>query len=168
MPARLAPTVVVNWLKISFWATTGASAPISSMPRKVLYAPELLLPIVLLLMFRPEFMPSSRVATRTAIASYAVSTWLFWIVRKLLLLPLAATAAPPAKMPKMLVVVPAPPPLARMLQFLIVSKVAPALVPWLASQIAAVLVAVFVFWIVKARGKPPCGEVALFAPSIVT
>src|SRR5437763_1942891 len=99
----------------------------------------------MLLMFRPEFMPSSRVATRTAIASYAVSTWLFWIVRKLLLLPLAATAAPPAKMPKMLVVVPAPPPLARMLQFLIVSKVAPALVPWLASQAAAVFEAVLVF-----------------------
>src|SRR5438445_402208 len=137
MPAMLALTVVVNWLKISFWVTTGASAPISSMPRKVLYAPELLLPIVLVLMFRPELIPSSTVATRTAIASYAVSTWLFWIVRKLLLLPLAATAAPPAKMPKMLVVVPAPPPLARMLQFLIVSRVESALVSWQASPTAA-------------------------------
>ena len=67
------------------------------------------------------------------------------MVRKLLLLPLVLTAVPPAKMPKIPTVLPAPPPLARMLLFLIVSKVAPALVPWLASQTAAVFEAVLVF-----------------------
>jgi hypothetical protein len=51
------------------------------------------------------------------------------MVRKLLLLPFVLTAMPPANMPKMPAVLPAPPPLARMLQFSIVSKVAPALVP---------------------------------------
>jgi hypothetical protein len=67
------------------------------------------------------------------------------MVRKLLLLPFVFTAVPPANMPKIPLVPPAPPPAARMLEFLIVSKVAPALLPWLANQTAAVLVAVLVF-----------------------
>jgi hypothetical protein len=67
------------------------------------------------------------------------------MIRKLLLLPFVFTAVPPAKMPKIPAVVPAPPPPARMLQFLIVSEVAPALVPWLASQTAAVLPVLLVF-----------------------
>src|ERR1041384_1500103 len=85
------------------------------------------------------------------------------MVRELLLSPFVPTVVPPAKMPKILVVVPAPPPFARIFVFLIVTLVAPALVPELATQTAAVLPAAFVFWIVRSRDVPP-----LFEPSIVT
>src|SRR5438034_404784 len=66
-------------------------------------------------------------------------------------------------MPKMDTVVPAPPPLARMLQFLIVTSVAPAFAPELETHTAAVRVAAFVFVIDRLRSVPP-----LFEPSMVT